>query len=448
MTQKWNLQDIRPIEPRTSRRSVETINNLSPKQRNLKNASADQGNSDLEILGNVAIIDGAKKSRWQLLIAIFIFITVVGIGFGISFLTSGAEITLYPKVRDINVNAEFTAYNSKKDDALSYEIMTLDATGERQVTATGQEQVKTQATGEIEIIKSTPGTERLIKNTRFESSNGLIFRIQESVIVPGALKNKNGETVPGTTRAQVFADVAGENYNLPAKNNFTIPGFKEGGNTELYNAIKATNPTAFSGGFDGPRFIIAENELSTAKQSLQMELRDTLIAKIASEKPANFTTFSDAIAITYTDLPSVKSGDTLVTIREQATLQIPLFKNEEFASFIAKETITGYDVKEPVRINNLDELTFAYSSASTSQVNLANLESLTFKITGVPRIVWTIDQEKMKVDLLGMEKTAFTGILGKYTGITKGEVKVRPVWKRSFPDKLGQIKIVEVLSTP
>jgi len=448
MTQKWNLQDIRPIEPRTRRRTVEAENNLSTRSLNSKSESADQNNLDLEILDNVPVIDGVKKSRWQLFIAIFIFISVVGMGFGISLLTSGAEITLYPKVRDINVNAEFTAYNSKKDDALSYEIMTLDATGERQVTATGQEQVKTQTTGEIEITKSTPGTERLIKNTRFESKNGLIFRIQESVIVPGALKNKTGETIPGTTRAQVFADVAGENYNLSAKNDFTVPAFREGGNTELYEAIKATNPTAFSGGFDGPRFIIAENELSTAKQSLQMELRDTLIAKIASEKPANFTTFSDAIAITYTDLPSVKSGDTLVTIREQATLQIPLFKNEEFASFIAKETITGYDAKEPVRINNLDKLTFAYSSASTSQVNLANLESLTFKITGVPKLVWTIDQEKMKVDLLGMEKTAFTGILGKYTGITKGEVKVRPSWKRSFPDKLGQIKIVEILSTP
>ena len=73
MTQKWNLQDIRPIEPRTSRRSVETINNLSPKQRNLKNASADQGNSDLEILGNVAIIDGAKKKSLAIINCHFYF---------------------------------------------------------------------------------------------------------------------------------------------------------------------------------------------------------------------------------------------------------------------------------------------------------------------------------------------------------------------------------------
>jgi len=60
MTQKWNLQDIRPIEPRPSRRSVEARNNSSSISHNSKNESADQNNSDLEILDNVAIIDGSK----------------------------------------------------------------------------------------------------------------------------------------------------------------------------------------------------------------------------------------------------------------------------------------------------------------------------------------------------------------------------------------------------
>ena len=52
----------------------------------------------------------------------------------------------------------------------------------------------------------------------------------------------------------------------------------------------------------------------------------------------------------------------------------------------------------------------------------------------------------MKADLLGMEKTAFVGILGKYTGVDKGEVKVRPFWKQSFPRKLNDITITEVVS--
>lgn len=445
MTQKWNLQDIRPVEPRQRRRSS-TVKHSDPSGQS--DVIDTKNGSEFEVLPSISINDGKKKSPRQLFVAIFIFVAVVGTGIGVSALTAGAVITLYPKVRDINVNAEFTALNTKKTDSLSYEIMTIDATGERQVTATGQEQVKSQATGEIEITKSTPGTERLIKNTRFATTDGLVFRIQESVVIPGAVKNETGEMVPGTVRAQVFADEAGENYNLPANTILSVPGFKEDDYTELYDSIKASNLMAFTDGFDGPKFIIDENELATAKQSLQMELRDTLVARVVSEKPANFTSFDSSIVITYTDLPSAQYGDTLVTIREQATLQIPLFKNADFASFIAKETIVGYDANESVRIDNLDTLTFLYSTASTSQTNLANIDSFTFKISGIPKIVWTVDQERMKVDLIGMEKTAFPGILGKYSGITKGEVKVRPFWKRSFPDKLDQIKIVEVLSTP
>jgi hypothetical protein len=56
--------------------------------------------------------------------------------------------------------------------------------------------------------------------------------------------------------------------------------------------------------------------------------------------------------------------------------------------------------------------------------------------------------DKMKAGLLGKEKTAFNAVLGNFTGIERGEVEVRPFWKRSFPTELGNINITEVLSTP
>lgn len=452
MTQKWNLQDIRPVEPRSNTRRMDSALNMqrpnTPMPARRPASERTEEMSHEETLPTIAITDGNRRNRGQIIAAITIFIIIVGAGIALSVFTAGAQVTLYPKVRDVNVNAEFTTYNVAKPDELSYEIMTLDATSERQVKATGQQQVSTQATGEIQISKMTPGTERLIKNTRFSDATGLVFRIQESVVVPGALKNSKGEMVPGTIQAQVFADQAGENYNLPANTKFDVPGFKEGGYTDLYDAIKATNMTPFAGGFNGPKFIIDDAELATAKQSLQLELRDTLIARIKNEAPAGFTSFDSSISFVYTDLQPVQYGDTLVTIREQATLQIPLFKDLDFASYIAKQTIAGYDSNEPVRIDNLNTLTFAYRQASTTLTNIANLDSLSFTISGAPRIVWTINEEQMKVDLLGREKTAFTSILAKYSGITKGEVKFRPFWSRSFPDKLNQIKITQVLSTP
>ncbi len=464
MTQKWNLQDIRPATPRPTR-APQPQNGMErvPIRRPGQTGSAQmQGvvqphhfnptpeiepafSDDTDTDEKIPVINGQKRSRVQLYVGIALIALIVGGGLMVSIITGGATVTIHPKVREMNVNAEFTAYTEKKPGELSYEIMTLDAGGERQVKASGQSTTTKQATGEIEISKSTPGTQRLIKNTRFQTDSGLIFRVQESVIIPGAGKDASGKLVPGSIRAQVFADEASDKYNVPAGTKFAVPGFKEGGDTELYNAISATNGQAFTDGFNGQKFVINDAELATAKQSLELELRNSLLEKVKAERPADFTTFDSAISITYTELPPTQYGDNLVTLKEQATLQIPLFKNTDFASFIAKAVITGYE-DEPVRIDNLQNLTFAYTDATTSRSNIANLSSLSFKITGVPKLVWTFDGEKMKTELMGKEKTAFNGVLKGYTGIERGEVEVRPFWQRSFPTNLKDIIIKEDLT--
>jgi hypothetical protein len=462
MTQKWNLQDIRPVEPRAPKRSLPATDMRGPRPThaptediNIRRPHTPVAPREAEevfdtdedtAVERIPISDGRKKDRNRVVIGVIIFVLVVGAGLVISSLTSGAEVVVYPKVRDINVNAEFTAYPEARAGELAYEVMTLEATGERQVKASGQEEVTVQATGEIEIVKTTPGAERLIKNTRFATAEGLVFRIQESVVVPGSVKGTDGKEVPGRIRAAVFADEAGEKYNIKANTRLTIPGFKESGLTELFNAMYAENPEAFVNGFAGPQFKIDENELSTARQALQLELRDALRARSQTERPAGFTTFDDAIAFTYTALPPVKYGDDLVTIREQATLQQPLFNDEDFASYVAKETIVGYE-GDPVRLDAVTDLRFAFSSATTSQNNLANLTSLTFKLVGDPTVVWTYDVGKLKVDLLGVERTAITGIMTQYPGIERSEVSVRPAWSRSMPDEIDKIKVSEVLKS-
>ncbi|MFM2424384.1 MAG: hypothetical protein RLZZ70_775 [Candidatus Parcubacteria bacterium] len=469
MSQKWNLQDIRPAEPNAARRPLPS----SPTERRAINPEAPvrrpQSNGDMrggapapirrqyeetastrdtndEESGFVPVYDGRKKSRNNIIIASAVFLSIVGGGVFLSYITGGATVNVYPKVRELNVNAEFTAYKELRAGELSYEVMTLEASGERQVAATGQEEVSTQAKGTLEIKKTTPGAERLIKNTRFATTDGKVFRIQESVVVPGAGTDASGKSVPGTIRAEVFADEAGDGYNLPAGTTLQVPGFKEGNFMDLYNAISATNAEAFTGGFKGPKFIINENELAAARQSLQTELRDTLLNRVNSQKPAGMTTFIGSVAMTYTELPAVQYGDNLVTIKEQAILQMPLFKAADFATFIAKETIVGYD-GEGVRIDNLDALTFSYQNSTTSQTNIANVDSLGFKITGVPKIVWTFDIGKLKIDLAGAEKTGIPQIMSSYSGIAESEVKVRPIWQRSMPDKIEKITINEMLST-
>ena len=446
MSQKWNLQDIRPAQPRKRR----PINQVTKPQEE-PDAAADERpirseKYTKEEVPNIVIEDGNKKGFNRLIISIVLFVVIVGGAVGLSAILGKTELTVYPEFREPNVSAEFTAYPERRDGELSYEILTLEATKESQVAASGQIEVQEQATGMIEIIKTTPGSERLIKNTRFRSPDGLVFRIQESVVVPGAVTTDGGVS-PGTIQAEVFADEVGEEYNVPANTEFDIPGFQEGGFTALYDAIKARSTSDFTGGFSGPQFQIDDSELSTARQALQIDLRDNLLARIENEKPANFVAFEGAVTVTYNQLPAVEYGQDLVTIREQAVMQIPLFQINDLGSFLAQETVATYEGGS-VRVDDPSQLTFSYTSATTSSSVIANEPSLNFKLTGKPLLVWEYDAESLKRDLVGLPKTAINNAVLAYPGIDGAKVHITPFWQRTFPEDTEEIEIIEELKKP
>jgi hypothetical protein len=445
MSQKWNLQDIRPAEPRKRRQTPRTDNNQS--QSHQKEATSTAYAQDRDDIPNVIIENGNKNATSKLWLSIIIFIVIVASATGLSAILGKTELTIYPEFREPNINADFIAYPDKRESSLSYEILTLEATSEAQVEASGQIQIQEQATGVITISKTTPGAQRLIKNTRFRTPAGLIYRIPESVVVPGAVRNEADSLTPGTIQTEVFADEVGEKYNIDANISFDIPGFQEDGSTALFEAITAENSQPFTDGFDGPQFQIDESELSTARQALQIDLRNNLLARIETEKPADFIAFPDAVAITYNQLPAVEYGEDLVTIKEQAILQIPLFQTTDFGSFLAQETIATYE-GNPVRVDDPSVLKFSYTSATTSRSVIANEPSLSFNLSGKPLLIWEYDIESLKSDLVTLPKTAINNAVLAYPGIDGARVRITPFWQRTFPEDPEDILVIEELKQP
>lgn len=440
MAQKWNLQDIRPAEPRRKRAPA-------PNEQTRREYQTAPTREDVP---SVVIEDGRVKSRWKLFTAVVVFAVICGGAVALSAFLSNTTLTIYPQNREPNINAEFTAYPDQRENALIYEVMTLDATGERQVSATGQEQVETQARGMIEIVNTTSGAQRLIKNTRFRTDDDRVYRIEESVVVPGAVAGGGAGTdgmVPGTIQAEVFAEAPGDEYNLEAGTRFDIPGFQEGGFDDLYRGIYATNPEPITGGFAGPRFTIPDDELKTARQELQTQLRNELLPQIDTEKPKGYIAFPGSVSFTFSQLPAERYGDDLVTIKEEAVLHIPIFPEARFAEFLASETVATYS-GNPVRIENTDVLTFSHLDSSLEATALADLPSLSFSLVGRPLLVWEYDAKKLREDLAGKPKTAINQVLTAYPGIDSARASVKPFWRRSFPSEPEAIEIQEVVGDP
>ncbi len=441
MPQKWNLQDIRPpgSAPQTPREDPLRKPKLDISPRAPK-VAAPEYLSDPD-LASIDIIDGNSSKRKRVIVTTVIASIILVSSIFVNVLLGGAEITIYPKLRNVSIQANITTYTHPQAEELGYELLTLEASGEKQVKASGKETVSERATGKV-FIYNTKSTspQRLIKNTRFESKDGLIFRIQESIEVPGATKDAKGNITPGSVVADVFADSTGEQYNLPPAR-FTVPGLK---GTEQYDLVYAESTAGFSGGFEGEKYIIDEAELSTAKQALHLELRDKLLARLKEEQPAGFVVYPAAITFAYDTLPSTEYGESLATIKENARLQVPMFREQEFAKYLAQKSIPEYK-GDPVTLTDPSTLAFTYTNATTSSSDIATNESLDITLKGTTQIVWKFDEKKLLSELVGIKKTAATTVFSSYGSISNAQAEVRPFWKNSFPTNPNEITIKTIL---
>ncbi|MCF7816042.1 MAG: hypothetical protein K9M10_01125 [Candidatus Pacebacteria bacterium] len=441
MTQKWNLQDIRPAgKPRPTMREA-------PIRKPRQDITIRQRQVDPELqsfdteLSSIDVIDGNSVKRKRVMITVVVAFFIIGVGFVTNLLLGGADVTVYPKIKDVSVQASFSAYTAPQVDELGYELLTLENSGEKQVKASGKEVVSLRTEGKI-FVYNTKGSvsQRLIKNTRFESKDGLVYRINESVEVPGTSTDSNGNIVPGSIAVNVIADGTGEQYNIEPQR-FTIPGLE---GTPQFESIYGESTTQFTGGFEGEKYIIDEQELNTAKQALHIELRDSLLKKLTEERPAGYVIYDDAVTFAYDSLPSTEYGESLATIKERARLQVPMFKESEFSSYIAENTIPDY-TGDPVTLVDFKTLSFAYAGATTSISDIADDLSIDFTLKGSARVVWTFDEEILKNELVSLKKSDSTSVFSKYRSIQEAHADIRPFWETSFPSKPNNIMIKTVI---
>ena len=134
MNQKWNLQDIRPAEPRKRRVLGTTPSPTRPVGEHVQT----EPQMEREQIPSIIIEDGTKRGNKKVFVSVILFFVIIGGALGLSAVLGKTQLTIYPQYREPNINSEFIAYPDKRQDELSYEIMTLESTSESQVKASGQ----------------------------------------------------------------------------------------------------------------------------------------------------------------------------------------------------------------------------------------------------------------------------------------------------------------------
>ena len=178
---------------------------------------------------------------------VFAIIAIVVLFVVVSSRLSVAHVDISLKPKNIAIN-ETIQLVENKPGTLLFETIEVSSEIKKELTFTKQETKKEKATGEIlisNLYSQTPQT--LVKQTRFETKEGLIFRLIDTVSVPGFTQGESDKT-PGTIKVLVVADAVGEQYNIGADTFFTIPGFK---GSPQFETISAQSTAQFKNGLDG-----------------------------------------------------------------------------------------------------------------------------------------------------------------------------------------------------
>ena len=372
-----------------------------------------------------------KFKKYGILAGILIFLFVL---FSIISSFDSAVLTIKPKYENSSYSEQILIEELSKrqsNESLGYRIIELSQESLVNVKAVDEEPVQEKASGEITIFNEySKNPQRLIRNTRFESEDGRIYRITDSIEVPGYTGEEDNVT-PGEITVTVFADEVGNNFNLES-GSFTIPGFKD---QEPYDFFSAKTKTSIVGGFDGIRKVVSNEDIEQAKINLEEEVRSKLLNELNAQ-------VTDEFLIQYTDdsfvFEQVTQNDIDdsddVELKMRGKVSAKIFNKIDLSNSLAENLFANYFTNENTKISN-----FGTINLEITQSESTDNEFIT--VSGDSEFVWQINEVELRKDLINIEKSSLSTIMQDYTEIQKAEAVIKPFWRSTFPEKEKDIEI-------
>ena len=134
------------------------------------------------------------------------------------------------------------------------------------------------------INKHSSQPQVLVQNTRFINEDGILFRLIDKVVVPGAKIEGSRVVEPGRITAEVRADDVGEVFNIKPSD-FAIPGLR---GSDRYGNFEAKSTSDMTGGFDGARSIVAQEDFDKLKSKASEEMYSIVEEKLYKDIPSQF----------------------------------------------------------------------------------------------------------------------------------------------------------------
>lgn len=437
MARKYR-QDIQPPHEET----IEDINEprMAP-ERSIRNIGPSQSRVRLQrhsagrhVPSPHEAAPSRRRGKWGVWIAAAISLIIVGGAAAlVLFPSTSVTVTPHTQVVPFDASTSFTAYPAANAtlNTITYTVVSQVFEDSTVVPASGIETVDEQATGQVTVYNEySDAPVRLIKNTRFQTANGLIYRIPASVDVPG--KTSSG---PGTIQVTVFADQTGDTYNLPPQDRLTLPGLRS--TAAMYEGVYAKSTEPFTGGFSGDRPAVAQATLDAARSEVRGRLNEKAQQLVATA-PEGSIAFPGLANVSFESLPPTQESGGGVRIHEKATVVMPVFPSEAFAQAIGQAVSASAE-------NQVLDIRFSPDSTGTASSTLAlgemGQQPLVFSLSGTGQLVWGIDAPALAQALAGKEESSFQPIIQGFPAVEEARARITPFWQKRFPQDPAKIQI-------
>ncbi len=396
---------------------------------------------------------------------LLVLILVISIGLFalISYIAfPGATVFIRPKFDNISHSVNIVLADKRQNQNLLSQNKPHVISSEKIVTVTKQTKVfnttskrfdGVNASGKIRIINTSPDEWQLKKETRFQTENGIVFRIQEGVIVPPAITDEEGNTLLGEYIVNVladpfdeFSDPVGERGNIdPAR--FTIPGLSK------YNQrlIWGESDAPMTGGISDFELIVMEEDIEAAKKQIEDNLiliaRDDLRNHIDEMNKLNHTNFVllDDSRYLKTELQDLRISDDLEGSQKNKFEVFAEIKAygvaydfDQLYSLLKKELKTRTHPDMRIKDGSINPDTITYDVIDEDE-DLGQIK-ITATIQGIEEYVVESDEEaglrfseKLTEMILGLSVEEAENYINNLTEVDAVRIKTWPIWISTIP---------------
>lgn len=378
--------------------------------------------------------------RWAIPFGIMLFIGGIGfLGWYVFF--PKVVITLTPQSAEQVVKLQISAAAGSGDAAtVAARVISFEKTFQTKDSATGTAAAgdASKARGSIRIYNDfSSDSQPLVATTRFETTDGKIFRLVQSVVVPG-VKEKDGKRERGVVEAVVVADQAGSQYNVsPTK--FTIPGFKGG---SKYEKFSAESVQKFNGGSDGgvgggttQKLVSNDDKERAAKKTID-ESRSHVLEEVRKQLGEEEELLEDSLLIekiSDTVTPTVGSAAAEFTYEGRYLVKVFVINETEVKKRIEAERVNASGVSLSPKAYT-KKYTALLPKYETSQVDMTVESTILFEAP--------IDIAMVRQNLLGRNEAGIKEFLGSHPEIERLQVEFKPqLLVSTIPEDTDRVEV-------